>query len=207
MSWGFAFAIAAAGAAAGCASAIENGTPSDAPGSKLDAPVARFDGGGFFDAPTTATDGGAPTTSCSTTITCASPTTLTGIGGDETGASSSSASGYQATWLSIRVSETDNGPFGDPMSMQATLTSPSGTMFDLQVYVPGDASSTDCTSPTGTVTTSGDTETWSLEWGETGTFANGTDDSRTISIQVSPRSGNQCSSNATWSLSIITGFD
>jgi hypothetical protein len=208
VSWGFAFAIAAAGAAAGCAQAIEsNGSPGDAPTSKFDAPNTKLDATGGIDAPSTSHGDAPVSTSCTTSVTCASPTVLTGIGGDETGASSSSASGYQATWLSIRVSETDNGPFGDPMSMQATLTSPAGAMFDLLVYVPGDASSTDCTTATGTVTTSGDSETWSLEWGETGTFANGVDDSRTIAIQISPRSGDQCASNATWSLSIITGFD
>ncbi len=53
-------------------------------------------------------------------------------------------------------------------------------MFDLLVFLPGDANSTDCTTPTATVSTNGDSETWSQEWGETGTFANDSDDSRTI---------------------------
>jgi hypothetical protein len=170
-----------------------------------DAPTTKFDAPLEIDSAPPPADG--PGATCATSVTCTTATVLPGIGGDETGASTSSASGYQATWLSIRVSETDSSPFADPMSMQATLTSPSGTMFDLLVYVPGDASSTDCTSPTGTVSTSGDTETWSLEWGETGTFANDVDDSRSIAIQISPRSGDTCTPNATWSLSIITGFD
>jgi hypothetical protein len=48
---------------------------------------------------------------CTTSATCTTATGLAGIGGDETGASTSSASGYQAAWYSIRVTETDNGPF------------------------------------------------------------------------------------------------
>jgi len=129
------------------------------------------------------------------------------IGGDEDGAATASASGYQAAWYSIRLSETDSGAFADPMSMRTTLTSPSGAMFDLLVYLPGDASSTDCTTPSGTVSTNGNSETSTLEWGETGTFANGDDDSRTVTIQISPHTGDTCSPTSTWSLSILTGFD
>jgi hypothetical protein len=212
VSRGVAFVIAAAGVVTGCAHAGDpNDIPADAPKATIDAPIAKTD------APTAKTDAppvdatpasvDAPAATCTTSATCATAMELSGIGGDETGASTSSASGYQAAWYSIRVSETDSGAFADPMSMQATLTSPSGAMFDLLVFVPGDATSTDCSSPTGTVSTSGATETWSLEWGETGTFANDSDDSRTIAIQISPRSTDSCSPDATWSLSIVTGFD
>jgi hypothetical protein len=179
----------------------------DAPTTRFDSPTTKLDAPNEVDASSPPPVDAPIAATCATSLTCATATVLPGIGGDETGASTSSATGYQATWLSIRVSETDNGPLGDPMSMQATLTSPSGAMFDLLVYVPGDATSTDCTTPTSTVTTIGDSETWTLEWGETGTFANGVDDSRTIAIEVSPRSGDTCSPNATWSLSIVTGFD
>jgi hypothetical protein len=198
VSWRLAFT--AVGVAAGCAVATNsNETPGDAPATKFDAP-REVDA-----APPP--PGDAPLATCTTSVTCATATVLPGIGGDEAGASSSSASGYQAAWYTIRVSETDSDAFADPMSMQVTLTSPSGAMFDLLVYEPGDATSTDCTSPTGTVSTSGESEMWSQEWGETGTFANGDDDSRTIAIQISPRSTDTCSANATWSLSISTGFD
>ena len=186
----------------GCAVAgSPNQAPNDAPGTKTDAPHEMMP----IDAALHPMD--APAATCTTSATCMTATVLPGIGGDEDGASSSSASGYQAAWYSIRLSETDSGPLADPMSMQTTLTSPSGVMFDLLVYLPGDNSSTDCNAPSGTVSTNGTSETSSLEWGETGTFANDSDDSRTVTIQISPRSGDSCSSTAMWSLSIITGFD
>jgi hypothetical protein len=220
-----AFAISAAGLAAGCAAATDtNGaigdastTKLDAPTTRFDAPTTKFDAPMKHDAPTKLdapheidaapppVDAG-PATTCATSLTCATATVLAGIGGDELGASTSSASGYQAAWYSIRVSETDNGPIADPMSMQATLTSPAGTAFDLLVYVPNNATSTDCSTATATVSTSGSNETWSLAWGELGLFANGIDDSRTVAIEIIPHSGDSCSPNATWSLAIETGF-
>jgi len=198
MSWRF--AVAAAGVAVGCA---EAGSPNQGPAdasTKTDAAHQMP-----IDAPTTRMD--APAATCTTSVTCATATMLQGIGGDEDGASSSSASGYQAAWYSIRLSETDSGPLADPMSIETTLTSPSGAMFDLLVYVDTGSDQLDCTTPTGTVSTSGTSETSNIEWGETGTLANGSDDSRTVSIQISPRSGDSCSPSETWSLSILTGFD
>jgi len=191
MSWRFAIA---AGVAAGCA---EAGSPSQRP----------IDASTIADVGDAAHSMDAPAATCTTSATCATATMLAGIGGDQSGASSSSASGFQAAWYSIRLNETDTGTFGDPMSIQATLTSPSGAMFDLVVYVDTGSDQVDCATPTGTVTTSGKSETSNIKWGETGTFANGTDDSRTVSIQISPRSGDSCSPNATWSLAISSGID
>jgi len=191
---------AIAALAAGCAQA---GSPNQAP---ADAPA-------IHDAPRQVGAPGEPpmdapaASSCTTTVTCTTATMLSGLGGDEDGGGQTSASGYQAAWYSIRLSEQDNGPFGDPMSIYTTLTSPSAAMFDLFVYVDTDNDAVDCTSPTGTVQTSGASETSNVEWGETGTFANGGNDSRTVSIEVRPKSGATCSSGATWSLSILTGYD
>jgi hypothetical protein len=193
VSWRFAIAALAAG----CAQA---GSPNQGP---IDA-ANTADGARQVDA-TQSMD--ASTATCTTSATCATATMLPGIGGDESGASSSSATGYQAAWYSIRLSESDSGPFADPMSIQATLTSPSGAMFDLLVYVDTGSDQLDCTTPTGTVTTNGMSETSNIKWGESGTFANGADDSRTVSIQISPRSGHSCSPNETWSLSILSGID
>jgi len=197
MTWRF--AIAAAGLAAGCAQA---GHPGQAP---IDAATttdaARHTA---VDAPQSID---APAATCATSATCATATMLPGIGGDEQGACSSSATGYKAAWYSIRLTETDSGPFADPMSIQATLTSPPGATFDLLVYVNTGSDQLDCTTPTGTVTTNGASETTNIKWGESGTFANGVDDSRTVSIQISPRAGASCSPNATWSLAILSGID
>lgn len=193
------FAIAAAGLAAGCA---------EAGGAKQGPIDAATGGDGSRQMPV---DAARPvdsaTAACTTSATCATATMLPGIGGDESGAGSSTASGYQAAWYSIRLTESDSGPFADPMSIQTTLTSPSGAMFDVLVYVDTGTDQLDCTTPTGTVTTSGSSESSNIQWGESGTFANGSDDSRTVTIQISPHGGISCSPNATWSLSILSGVD
>jgi hypothetical protein len=192
---------AVAALVAGCAQAgSPNQAPVDAPGtSHSDAPREAM-----IDAPAmTQMDAPMMGDSCTSSVMCATATALPQITGDDGGGNTTaSASGYQSAWFSIRVEEEDSGVFGYPMSMLATLTSPASAMFDLYVYMPGDASSTDCTTPTGTATTSGTSESWTDEWGETGEFGNNSDDSRTISIEVRPRSGDTCASSATWSLSI-----
>jgi hypothetical protein len=186
------------------ATAPSGGSPADAPSSSnVDAPH-----GVPMDAPHVAPmDAPMMTATCTTSATCATATALPAMGGDEDGGGSTSQSGYQAAWFSVRLSETDSGAFGDPMSISTTLTSPAGASFDLFVYVDTGNDDVDCTTPTGTVTTSGSTETSNIEWGETGTFANDSDDSRTVSIEVRPKTGDSCSSAATWSLSIETGLD
>jgi hypothetical protein len=191
--------IAVAALAAGCAQAGSPNAPADARGTTHDAPRETP-----MDAPAmTFMDAAMTGDSCTTTIACTTATALPQITGDDGGGTTTaSATGYQAAWFSIRVAEEDSGFFGYPMSMLATLTSPASAMFDLYVYMPGDASSTDCSSPTGTATTSGSTESWTQEWGETGEFGNDSDDSRTVSIEVRPRAGITCSATATWSLSI-----
>jgi hypothetical protein len=206
-------ATAVAGLATGCAKAsAPNQAQVDAPVVVIDAPTTKTDAPRPIDAPPPPIDAPAPTpdapsADCETTITCTAPQELAGIGGDETGASTSGATGYQATWLQIRVSETDNGPLADPMSMQVTLTSPASQTFSLAIYMPSDATSTNCSTPSGSVSVSGATQTWVDEWGETGTFANGVDDSRTVAIQITPQSPDGCAAADTWSLSIVTGFD
>lgn len=195
MTWRF--AIVAAGLAAGCA---EAGRSSQA---RLDAaPIT--DAPRQIDAPSLVD---APAATCTTTVTCATAMMLPGIGGDESGAASSSTTGYQAAWFSIRLTESDSSAFADPMSIQTMLSSPTGAMFDLLVFVDTDGDQLDCTAPTGTVMTNGASQTSNIEWGETGTFANGSDDSRTISIQISPHAGTSCSPTQPWSLSILGGID
>jgi hypothetical protein len=203
VTWRAAFAIVVA-SAAGCASAgapDQGQAPIDAPRGTADAPrQVQLDA-----APPV--DGAAATCTPSPTPSCQAATALAAIGGDEDGAAASNQTGYQAAWFSIRINETDSSAFADPMSMQTTLTSPPGVAFDLLVFEPGDASSTECTTPSGSITTTGTSESSSLEWGETGTFANDSDDSRTITIEITPHAGDACSPNDTWSLSILTGVD
>jgi hypothetical protein len=187
-----------------CAQATApNGTPTDAPATKTDAAS-----GAPMDAPhSVPMDAPMTTATCTTAVTCATATTLPQITGDDgDGNTVATASGYQAAWYSIRVSEQDSSILGYPMSTNTTLTSPSGVMFDLFVYVDTGNDDIDCSTPTGTVTTSGATESSNIEWGE-GSVANDSDDSRTVSIEIRPKSGDSCSSAATWSLQITGGLD
>src|SRR5258708_17511232 len=114
MSWRF--AIAAAGLAAGCAQA---GHPNQAPDAATTDATRHL----LVDAPQSM-DG--PAATCTTSATCATATMLAGIGGDQSGAGSSSATGSPAAGYSIRLTGTDPGPLGDPMSIQTTLTAPAG---------------------------------------------------------------------------------
>jgi hypothetical protein len=194
-----AFSVVAVGLA-GCAEAVS-------PHGSMQADAGR---GGVVDAPTGARLSDAPqpdassALACATSATCPTATSLGQLNGDDGG--TVTASGTQAAWLSVRVNEDDSGPLADPMRVLTQLTSPSTSeMFDLFLYVNIDADVVECGTPTGTPATTGASESVELEWGETGTFANGVDDSRTMSIEIRPRAGITCSSSATWQLAIHGG--
>ena len=138
---------------------------------------------------------------CSTTATCMAPTmTLASVSGD-TGNGTASASGYQSAWYQIRVTEDDNSVIGVAMTMTATLTSPAATNYDLYLYVNTGTDALSCTTPNGAATKNGTTQSQKLKWGE-GTVANGSDDSRTVVVEVrAPATG--CMSTATWQLNIV----
>ena len=87
------------------------------------------------------------------------------------------------------------------MTMTATLTSPAATNYDLYLYVNGGSDVLSCTTPSGAATKNGTMQSQKLTWGETGTFSNGSDDSRTVVVEVrAPATG--CSSGADWQLNI-----
>jgi len=86
------------------------------------------------------------------------------------------------------------------------LTSPSAAeMFDLFVYINTGTDALECTTPNGTATVSGASESLEVKWGETNTFANGADDSRTVSIEIRPKMGITCSPTAMWQLTVTGG--
>ena len=176
----------------GCASATSAG-PDVAPKGHGDAPIVPHDGPVTHDGPQGAT--------CTTSQTCTAATALASVCGD-TGADMQSASGYQAAWYSVRVTENDNSPFGQPMNLTVQLTSPAGENFDLYVYVNEGSDMVDCTSVTGMSTSTSGADSVSLTWGETGTFANDSDDSRTVSIEIRPVT-TSCSSGSTWQLTVF----
>ena len=179
-------------AVAGCARA---GTQAqlDAPPAR-DALVVPADAPRAIDAP--------EQSQCTSTSTCATATPLGAISGD-TGNAMVMASGYQAAWYQVRVTENDSGVFGVPMNVTAQLTSPAGTNYDLYLYVNAGSDVVECTTPTAMSMNTGTTDQAHLTWGETGTFANGSDDSRTVSIEVRPVSG-PCTPGATYQL-VVTG--
>ncbi len=159
---------------------------------------AGDDGG---DSGTDAGDGGNPT-SCMATDTCsANATTLTSIAGDQSGPTDT-ATGTTSEWLRIDMTEQDNSIVAHAMKITAALTSPSGSNFDLYAYLGSKIGDIQCASPKGQSTNpAGQTDTVSFQWGETGTFANGSDDSATVMLEVRWVSGT-CSSGNTWSLSV-----
>lgn len=183
----------------GIAACAEAGHPSG--GGPADASGTPTDGAKVIDAHVTQMDAPVQGGSCSTTATCAAPTmTLASVSGD-TGAGTATATGYQSAWFQIRVTEDDSGVFGVPMAMTAQLTSPAATSYDLYLYINTGSDALECTTPNGAATKSGVTQTQRLTWGESGTFSNGSDDGRTVVIEVrAPATG--CSSGAPWQLHV-----
>ncbi len=162
-----------------------------------DGGTASDDGGGTG---SDSGDGGNSTSCTSPDMCTASATTLTSLAGDESGATDN-ATGSTSEWLRIDLSEQDNSPIGKPMKVTATLTSPPGSNFDLYLYLGSKVGDIQCTNPKGQSTNpAGQTDSVSFEWGETGSLANGSDDSATVMIEVRAASGTTCSSGSTGSL-------
>jgi len=180
-------------ALAGCATAGNgNGNGSgmghpDAPGGgPMDAPMEIFDAPKQVDAPSQAT--------CNSGAMCSGAMSLGTVSGD-TGNATVQGSGYESAWFSVRVTEDDSSPFATPMNLTVQLTSPSSTNFDLFVYVNSGTDAVECSNVSGSSTNTGTTDQAHISWGESGTFSNGNDDSRTVSIEVRPVSGMCSSSN------------
>lgn len=138
--------------------------------------------------------------SCATTVTCTNGQMLGTVSGD-TGAGTLSASGYQAGWFRVRVTEDYSDSPGLALRLAAKLTGPTAGAFDVFVYVNAASDQLECNTTTGTVTTNGNVKEVRAEWGE-GFIPNGGDDSRDVAIEVRPAAGTSCSSSATWSLQL-----
>lgn len=143
------------------------------------------------------TDGG--TGQCVAPNTCVGGITMTPVSGDKN-ADTSTQTGSTSRWLKIRVSEDDSGVLAESMKLKLTLTSPPGTNFDMRVYLAGDGSSQKCppTGPDRTTNTVAGADVTSIEWGESG-IANGSDDDRTVSIEIVHVSGT-CTTGQNWTL-------
>jgi hypothetical protein len=181
-------------ALAACATAgSPNGNGSgqlDAPLSQIDAPKQFFDAPKQIDAPSQAT--------CNSGAVCTGAMDLGSVSGDS-GNATVQGSGYESQWFKVRVTEDDSGPFGTPMNLTVNLTSPTQVNFDLFLYVNTGSDVVECSTPSAQSTNTGTTDQAHLQWGETGTFSNGNDDGRTVSIEVRPISGT-CAAGSTFQL-------
>ena len=186
-------------AGAGCATAAKDqpggGTPDAGKG---DNPNPTPDAA-LVDAPMMMTDAPSGTT-CASAMTCASATMLGSVSGDS-GNVKLTASGHQSAWYRVRVTEDDSTPFGLSLRAGAKLTSPSGAQFDVFIYLNTGSDVVECNTTVGSATTAGATKTVHAEWGESGTFSNGSDDGRNASIEIRPVSGT-CAPNQMWQLEV-----
>lgn len=161
-------------------------------------------GGGGADAGTDAAgavdSGGGGTTSCTSPNTCAGATDLGSISGD-TGADVKMASGSGSVWFTVRVTEDDSSISPRTLHAKAELVSPPGTNFDVFVYVAGGSSGQECFSVNSSSTNASGLDSATSEWGETGLFSNGSDDSRTVTVEVRWISGS-CSAATPWTLTV-----
>lgn len=173
-----------------CASASP---PSEASDAAIDSAGGKRDAA--IDAPSS--DG--PNT-CPSAMTCATAMMLGTVSGD-TGNAKLTASGYQAAWFRVRVTEDDSDIIGLTLRVASKLTFPPSPGFETYVYVnSGSDVASECAITTGTRATVGNLQTVKAEWGE-GTFSNGSSDSRNVTIEVRPV-GTSCTAAATWSLEV-----
>jgi len=183
--------VAALIVAAGCASAGVGGAVDASGDATSQRDAAASDAAS--DAPSDAAN------VCASAATCTGALVLGTVSGD-TNNQKLSTSGYQAAWIRVRVTEDNSSALGLTLRVAAKLTSPSGANFDAFVYVNTGSDTVECTTTTGTLTTTGNVEQTRAEWGE-GTIANGADDGRDVSIEVRPVSGT-CAPGQTWQLEI-----
>lgn len=140
----------------------------------------------------------APAGSCVSGATCAAAMSLGSVSGD-TNNQMLSTSGTKSAWYRVRVTEDNSGTIGLTLRVAARLTSPAAQTFHVKTYVNTGSDVVECTTNTGSATTTGNTEEIKLEWGE-GIVPNGADDSRDVSIEVVPPASG-CSS-AQWTLDV-----
>ena len=176
---------------ASCASA---GASDSGPGPGVDGPTidARV--------PIDAAPIDAPSNTCASAATCQTAIMLGSVSGD-TANLKLPTTGTQSAWFRVRVTEDDNNIPGLTLRAAAKLTSPAAVDFDVFVYVNAGADVVECTTTVGTTTTTGNVNETKAEWGE-GVIPNGSNDGRTISIEVRPSSPGGCAPGQMWQLEV-----
>lgn len=176
--------------------------PGEDSGSGVDSGGLAPDAGTIADA---GPDSGGGTDSGTGGTTCASPNVCTGatdlgtISGD-TGADNKIFQGSGSQWFKIRVTENDNNVFGTSLRAKAELQSPTGTNFDVFVYLAGSGSGQECSAVNNSSTSPGGFDSATSTWGE-GTISNGSSDERTVTVEVRHVSGT-CAPAAKWTLTV-----
>ena len=147
-------------------------------------------------------DGASGDTSCTSPNACANARDIGQVSGDTSPSTNSvTATGSTSEWLTLKVTEDDSSPVGHGMGLKVTLAGPPGTNYDLYLYVDtgGSATSRACGTPTtSSRNPAGQTDQATLSWGE-GSVANGSDDTRIVTIEVRNVSG-PCGLDNPWTI-------
>jgi len=139
--------------------------------------------------PTGGLDAGSKTTTNPTENSCTDARDLGSLSGDAAG--SLTAQGTCSEWLKVRVLETRAGAIAAAMKLKSTLVS-TGMDFDLHVYVDASEDTVECTTETAkSENPIARSDTAEATWGE-GWLVNGSDDSRTVSIEVRAKDPASC---------------
>jgi len=135
-----------------------------------------------------------PPTTCNAVNACTAAFDIGTLAGDAAG-TGISVDGSTARWLEFRAKEIDGSTFGAPMKVRVVLDAPAGWSFRAHMNT-----TTDVSSACGTTTYAPTSNVLTLAWGEGG-YANGSDDSRNIAIEIQDPSG-ACPSDFDWKLDI-----
>jgi hypothetical protein len=140
-----------------------------------------------------------PDAACPSAGTCMAAMMLGTLSGDTVG-TKLEASGTQATWLQVRVTEDNSEMIGVPMRLSVKLMSPLDVDFDAFIHLNTATDVLECVDTLGDAMTSGKIEETRIMWGD-GMVPNGLFDDRDVLIEVRPVSGG-CESSGSWQLEI-----
>ncbi len=135
--------------------------------------------------------------SCGAPNSCGASADLGEISGD-TGAGTRSAQGSTSKWFKVNVTEDSHSIFSsEPLSLQAELTSPPGTNYDVYIYVGNTPMAQECVVAKTSGTSTSGIDVATAAWEE----SKGDDDSRWATIEVRYVSGT-CNASAPWTLKV-----
>jgi hypothetical protein len=138
---------------------------------------------------------------CAATSTCLTSARDIGTVSGDTGSDVLTTKGTKSQWVKVRVTEDNSSFFGQQLKVKAELASPTGTNYDLHVYVDHAADTVSCTTVSSESKLGpGQIDQVIENWGE-GTLGNGSLDDRTVSIYVENVSG-LCGAPHEWTLTV-----